>query len=298
MKQISNKTFIVTGRSGKFQALIIVVALIAASLMLLAGCKQKATPTSTLTPEVSASRSEDPAVDSQTESGSQDRSNEESQVASEDGSSEDPVSSQDEESQAQSQQQSQSTSSSVSSAAPTATTAPTPTTAANTKLFTENFESGMDRWTVSEGNFSIVSDGSKVLKQTNRDLWETVITAGETGWTDYKVTAKIKIHNGYSGLVGRYKDADNLYLFDLNEFGYSLWRKYEGGFVQLVSDTNMTIYVDQWHTAAIDFSGNQIRLYLDGEQLGDVINDNLIGNGKIGFRSSNGTFSVDDVTVE
>ncbi len=278
----------------RFPALLIAVAMLVASVSLLAGCKPKPTPTSeALSSQESTAVSDDQSM---TEESSEAESSEE-------GSSEEPVSSQ-EQSSASSSAASAAASSSASSIAPTVTKAPTPTNAAATELFAEDFESGMDRWTTIEGTWAVVQDGTKALKQSNRDAWEAIATAGDTGWTDYTVTIRFKLHNGYFGLLGRVKDADNLYLFDLNELGYSVWCKSGGGYnhtlpdITFASISKPNLAVDQWHTAAITFAGNQITLFLNGQQLGDPINDNTIGNGRIGVRSSYGTFTIDDVTVE
>ena len=165
-------------------------------------------------------------------------------------------------------------------------------------LFAEDFEAGMDDWTTAEGNWSIVNDGTSVLKQSDRDAWEAIATAGDLGWTDYSVSGKFKLHNGYAGLLGRVDADGNMYLFDVNELGYCIWRKYQEGWSQLTSDNEYPVSVDEWHTFKMTFEGSTITAFIDGEQVGAPVTDNLIGSGKIGIRSSYGTFSIDDIVVE
>ena len=168
----------------------------------------------------------------------------------------------------------------------------------NTVLFAEDFESGMDRWTTAEGNWTVTDDDSKVLAQSDRDAWEAIATAGEPGWTDYSVSARVKIHNGYAGLLGRVDTEGNMYLFDVNELGFCVWRKYQEGWSQLTADNEYPVSIDEWHTLKMTFEGSAIKVYIDDVQVGDTVSDNLIGSGKIGLRSSYGTFSADDIVVE
>ncbi len=182
-----------------------------------------------------------------------------------------------------------------------ATPTPEPTatpTAAASGFLEEDFESGSDAWTTQGGTWSLVEDESQVLQQENVEAFETFATAGDLGWTDYTVTARIKVLSGYGGLLGRFDKDGNTYLFDFGESTFAVWRRFAGGWTAIVPDTEFPFFYDTWHTVRLVFSGNQITLFIDGVQQGEPITDNLIGSGKMGFRTSYGSIRVDDVIVE
>ncbi|GAB6896928.1 hypothetical protein [Kineosporia succinea] len=65
--------------------------------------------------------------------------------------------------------------------------------AAQTSTFTADFESGStSAWSKSGGTWSVVSDGSKVLSQTSATSENAREFAGDTSWTDYTVSGRVK----------------------------------------------------------------------------------------------------------
>jgi hypothetical protein len=272
-----------TGRAA--MAVLMVLLLLVLMLPGLTGCKPKATPTLASGSSDAASSQNDESTDESDEVSSDEASSEE--ASSEVTSSEETTSS----------QASTANSLAASSVAPSPTKAATPTSAAG-KLFTENFESGASRWTTVEGTWGVVQDGTSVYRQSNRDAWEAIATAGDVGWTDYSYSARFKLFNGYCGILGRVDANGNMYLFDFNEYGYSVWAKYQEGWSQILPDVEFDFGADKWHNVKIRFAGNQITLFIDGTQMGDPITNNLITSGKIGVRCSYGTFAIDDIVVE
>ena len=280
---------------GKALPALLLALLLVLMLTGLAGCKPKTSPAAESGSSEAASSQADESiggsdVDS-TDEGSSEAASSDEEASSEDGTS-NPASS-----AASSAASTAGSSAASSSAAPTATKGATPTSSAS-KLFTENFESGMSRWTTGEGTWAIATDGNSVLRQSNRDAWEAIATAGDTGWTDYSYSARFKLTNGYCGILGRVDANGNMYLFDFNEYGYSVWAKYQEGWSQILPDQEFAFGADTWHNIRIRFAGNKITLFIDGTQMGDPITNNLITAGRIGVRSSYGTFSIDDIVVE
>jgi len=59
-------------------------------------------------------------------------------------------------------------------------------------LFTDNFEDGnTNGWSKSGGSWSVVTDGTKVLKQSST-RGDARIRAGSSGWANYAVQARVK----------------------------------------------------------------------------------------------------------
>src|SRR5689334_2025145 len=57
----------------------------------------------------------------------------------------------------------------------------------------DNFEDGDTAgWSKSGGTWSVTADGSKVLSQTNAGSELARMFAGDTGWTDYTLSARVK----------------------------------------------------------------------------------------------------------
>src|SRR5262245_45042560 len=60
-------------------------------------------------------------------------------------------------------------------------------------LLSDNFESGSaSSWSKSGGTWTVVSDGSQALRQTNATSENARVFNGSTGWTGYSVQARVK----------------------------------------------------------------------------------------------------------
>ena len=71
--------------------------------------------------------------------------------------------------------------------------AATVTNAEAATVFSADFESGSTSgWSKSGGTWSIVSDGSQVLQQTDTGSERARDFAGSTSWTNYSVQARVK----------------------------------------------------------------------------------------------------------
>jgi hypothetical protein len=116
-------------------------------------------------------------------------------------------------------------------------------------LFTDNFENGdAAGWSIVKGgatNFSVVSDNTMVYKiqYVGGDTTEKIAVAGNAGWTNYSVEAKVKLLSGSNaGNFARFVDADNFYLLkiDSSNENIQLSKRVNGTFV-LISETVITI---------------------------------------------------------
>jgi hypothetical protein len=59
-------------------------------------------------------------------------------------------------------------------------------------VFTADFESGSGGWSKSGGTWSVVSDGSQVLQQSDTASERAREFAGSSSWTNYSVRTRVK----------------------------------------------------------------------------------------------------------
>lgn len=170
-------------------------------------------------------------------------------------------------------------------------------------LFTEDFEDGISQsdWNIQSGTWTTAMDGSNVMKQTST-IGESVIVAGSKSWKDYVVQSRIKIiangaSNMASGIIGRYTDSNNYYLYRLNSHTnrVELLKKVDGTFTTIKS-TPMNVNTDQWYTLKLVMDGNSIHGYVDGINNISVI-DTSITHGYIGLRTYGQAVQLDNVAA-
>jgi hypothetical protein len=183
---------------------------------------------------------------------------------------------------------------------PTPVTTPTPTPTPGGNLFSDDFEDGNSSgWTVASGSWSVVTDGTKVFKQTSTS-GEAVVYAGNSTWTNYTVEAKVKLYNTgantASGIITRYKDGSNYYLLRLHGSGkVQLYKKVAGTFT-LLQEATQTGSANTWYTLKLVVSGSNLTGYVDGAQKVAVA-DSSVANGSIGARTYTQSAAIDNVVV-
>jgi hypothetical protein len=109
--------------------------------------------------------------------------------------------------------------------------------------------------------------------------------------------------DGEYGLICRYLNDDNMYMFEVTQDGYfAIYKSYNGTWSPLIDYTYSSI-VEGLDSADLQASciGDTLRLAVDGKLLGEV-QDNAISSGDYGFFA--GTFynggnivSFDDLVV-
>jgi hypothetical protein len=168
-------------------------------------------------------------------------------------------------------------------------------------LFQDDFEDGNSTgWSTTGGTWNVLTDGAtKVYSQSNI-MNEALSTAGSS-WSNYTYSAKMKLLNTYAnaGLVFRYTDANNYYMFRLNHSTQSaeLYKKV-GGTLTLVSSSSFVNSINQWYSLKVTITGNQITGYIDNAQKISWTNSiSELTSGSIGFRMYGSTASFDDVLV-
>jgi hypothetical protein len=167
-------------------------------------------------------------------------------------------------------------------------------------LFSADFESGStSAWSTSGGTWSIVSDGSKTLRQTNATSENGRDFAGDTSWTDYTVSARVKPisfgSGGFAGLLARAKSSTTFYRLALSS-GQVQLQAVKSGSVTVLGTSAQTVTPGVWSTLSLTVSGSTISGSLDGTSVGSATSS-VSGTGRIGLQTSHATAGFDDVAV-
>lgn len=163
--------------------------------------------------------------------------------------------------------------------------------------FEDNNYSG---WTTSGGAWSVADDGTKALTQTSSS-GEALAYTGDASWRNYTYSAKIKLLNafGNAGLLFRYADASNYYMFRLNDSGdkAELFKK-TAGTLTMVSSADVAVTPGQWTELKVTVSGSTVTAFAGGTQLIQWTDTAAQpAGGKIGIRMHSSTARIDDVKV-
>lgn len=179
-----------------------------------------------------------------------------------------------------------------------------PKAASAAVLFSDDFEDGdAAGWSVVKGgatNFSVISDSTMVYKAqySSGGITEKMAVAGNAGWTNYAVEAKVKLLSGSNaGIIARYIDDNNFYILriDSSNDNVQLSKKVNGTFA-LIAETAMTLNLNTAYTLKLSVDGANLTGFVDGVQKISA-SDTAFSAGKIGTRGTSSTFTLDNVTV-
>ena len=167
--------------------------------------------------------------------------------------------------------------------------------------FSDNFEDGNHNgWSKSGGTWAVVSDGSRALQQSNATTDNARVFAGDSGWTDYTVSARVKPislgSGGFVGLLARAKGSTSFYRLGLLPGNQIQLQAVDSGTVTVLGGTSHTVTPGTWHTLALSVSGSTISGTVDGTPVATAGNSSL-PNGRIGLQTSRSSATFDDVTV-
>lgn len=142
--------------------------------------------------------------------------------------------------------------------------------------------------------------------EVNDENYIRPITGGES-LTNVVVEINAQVEqsssDGEYGLICRYLDDDNMYMFEITQDGYyAIYKLYNGSWSPLIDYTYSSL-VDTLDSADIQVSciGNTLRLAVNGKLLGEV-QDSAISAGDYGFfagtfYNSGNIISFDDLVV-
>ncbi|WP_420115878.1 right-handed parallel beta-helix repeat-containing protein [Micromonospora sp.] len=175
------------------------------------------------------------------------------------------------------------------------------TTASAATMFSDDFTDGDTAgWSRSGGTWGVVTDGSPALRQSDAGSGNARLFAGNAGWTDYTVQARVKPLSlgpgSQVGLLARAAGSTRYYRLALLPDDRAQLQAVNGGTVTVLAGISHPVATGTWHTLAVEVTGSTVRGRVDGVFVGEVTNP-LIGAGRIGVQTTYSSASFDDVLV-
>jgi hypothetical protein len=167
--------------------------------------------------------------------------------------------------------------------------------------FSADFENGStNAWSKSGGTWSVVTDGSKVLQQSNASTDNARLFAGNSSWTDYTVQGRVKPltlgGNGYVGLLARATSSTTFYRLALLPGNLVQLQAVNSGSVTVLGSASRTVSTGTWYTLSLTVSGSKISGSVNGTSVATATST-LVAKGRIGVQTSYSTANFDDITV-
>ena len=167
-------------------------------------------------------------------------------------------------------------------------------------VFTADFESGgAPGWSKSGGSWSVVTDGSRTLRQTNAGSENARDFAGDAAWTDYTVTARVKplsfAAGGFVGVLARAKGSTTYYRLALRP-GQAQLQAVDGGRITVLGSAARPVTTGTWYTVSLTAAGSTISGSVDGVAVGTGT-ASVAAAGRVGLQTAYATAGFDDVTV-
>ncbi|MFG2164186.1 pectate lyase family protein [Micromonospora chersina] len=175
--------------------------------------------------------------------------------------------------------------------------------AAAATLFGDTFDDGnADGWSKSGGDWSVVTDGSPAYRQGNNASELARAFAGQTGWTDYQVQARVKplSFNGANRLVGlasRSTSSTKMYRLALTNANRAELQMVNGSQISVLGSAALTVATGTWYTLRIEASGSTIRGFVNGTQIA-AGTDTAYAAGRIVLVTAYASAVFDDVAVD
>jgi hypothetical protein len=153
---------------------------------------------------------------------------------------------------------------------------------------------GAGRWTVEKEPSA--PSPPNVLKQSGAGDFPWCVRRGATiadGYVEVKFMAISGQKDQAGGVVWRWKDGDNYYVARANalENNVSLYYTQNGRRIT-IKYVDAPVPKNQWHTLRVEFTGEHMRVALDGTFYIDVNDGHIAGTGAIGVWTK-----ADSVTV-
>ena len=191
----------------------------------------------------------------------------------------------------------------TSTPTPTPSPTPTPTPTPVTSLYSEDFEDSVaNGWTVVSGTWSIATDGTKVYNTLPTDSLSRSVV-GDSTWSSYSVETKAKVNSWGNtsyrtvGILGRYVDTNNYYVFAYEAPGNLNIKKKAAGTMTTLVTKSYALNTGNWYNIKAVMDGSTLKLYVNGvEEL--TTTDNSLSTGKAGLISVYGDNRFDDFVVK
>ncbi|WP_030440074.1 cellulose-binding protein [Actinoplanes subtropicus] len=179
----------------------------------------------------------------------------------------------------------------------------TVTNAEAATVFSADFENGSTSgWSRSGGTWSIVSDGSQVLQQSDASSERAREFAGDAGWTDYSVQARVKATSfastaGVVALTARASGSTKMYRLSLTGGNKVQLETMNGSSITVLGSLAQTISPSTFYTLRLTLNGTTISGTINGTSVGSAT-DSTISSGRIGLLTEHAAGRFDDVVVD
>ncbi|GIF20185.1 hypothetical protein Ate02nite_29150 [Paractinoplanes tereljensis] len=176
----------------------------------------------------------------------------------------------------------------------------TATAFAGSTSLSDNFEDGDTAgWSKSGGSWAVVTDGSKALRQSDAASALARQFAGDTGWTDYTLSAKVRAVtlSGSAATAGIAARAGGAHEFDRLVLvpGAVRLEEVKGSAVTVLGSLTLASAATGFHTLRLDVSGSTVTGYVDGAKVGS--GSAKLTKGRVGLITTSAAASFDDVSV-
>ncbi|XVU30058.1 pectate lyase [Actinoplanes sp. CA-054009] len=165
----------------------------------------------------------------------------------------------------------------------------------------DTFEDGdTSGWSKSGGSWSVVTDGSKALRQADNGSELARFFAGDSGWTDYSVQASVRpltlaSPGASAGIAARATGSHEFERLVLAS-GAARLEEVKGSSVTVLGSLALPAAGSGWHKLRLDVSGPRVTGYVDGKVVGDVSTAKLT-KGRIALLTVDASASFDDISV-
>ena len=163
-------------------------------------------------------------------------------------------------------------------------------------LFSENFETGIQNWSLEEG-WNLERIGNNTVLKGKGHRWATL---EKGGWDNFSFKSNFKLIQGSIHFNYRHNDMPNgLQRYFIGVCGDTLYLNKQSGDVFFDLTEVPLLLNNEWHEIMIKGYGDVINIYLDGNLKISYKDENPIINGSIAFETlEDSEFIIDDVKIE
>ncbi|BCY12003.1 cellulose-binding protein [Actinoplanes sp. L3-i22] len=176
-------------------------------------------------------------------------------------------------------------------------------TAEAATVFSADFESGStSAWSKSGGTWSVVTDGTQVLQQSDTTSERAREFGGTASWTNYAVQARVKATafgstSGVVALTARAAGATKMYRLSLTGGNKVQLEAMNGSAITVLASLAQTISTSTFYTLKLTVNGTTISGSVNGTSVGSAT-DSSIASGRIGLLTEYAAGRFDDVVVD
>jgi hypothetical protein len=141
-----------------------------------------------------------------------------------------------------------------------------------------------------------------VLQQSNSGSELAREFAGDSGWTNYTVQARVKpvawgASGPYAGLAARASSSTTFYRLVLLNTNRVELQAVRSGAVTVLGGVSRTVATGTWYALRVVVSGSTVTGFVDGAQVATGTST-VAGTGRIGLQTFHASASFDDVLVD